>query len=65
MRGWGYLGATALENYMCEAMINSGPRQVRYRAALNHAVEDDRLGHCQSRWHSNAIEFWLVVVGQK
>ena len=62
MRGRGYLGAKAPENYMCEAMMNSGPRRVKYRAGLNHAVDDGRVGHCQSRWHSNAME---RRVGQK
>ena len=62
MRGRGYLGAKAPEKYMFEAMMNSGPRRIKYRAGLNHAVDDDRIGHFQSRWHSNAIERW---VGQK
>ena len=37
---------------MCEAMKNSGPRRVKYRAGLNHAVDNDHVGHCQShgRW---------------
>ena len=45
---------------MCEAMMNSGPRQVKYHAGLNHAVDDDRVGHCQSHWHSNARVVGLV-----
>ena len=51
---------TAPVNYMCEAMMNSGPRRVKYRAGLNHAVDDDHVGHCQSHWHSNARVIGLV-----
>ena len=32
-------------------MINSGPRRPKYRAGLNHTVDDDCVGHCQGHWH--------------
>ena len=46
-------------------MINSGPRRFKYRAGLNHTGDDDRVGHCQSRWHFACHRVLVFVVGQK
>ena len=46
-------------------MINSGPRRFRYRAGLNHKGGDDRVGHCQGRWHSTCRRALVFIVGKK
>ena len=46
-------------------MINSGPRQFKYRVGLNHTGDDDRVGHCRSLWHSNATEYWSSSLVKK
>ena len=45
--------------------MNSGPRQLTYCADLKHTGDDDRVGHCHSRWHFRCHGVLVFVVGQK
>ena len=45
-------------------MVNSRRRRFKYSAGLNHTGDDNRIGHCQRRWHFRCHRVLVFVVGQ-